>query len=104
MGLARPDASNVEPVESLFAYPMGRWKGGAPTTRLSPGEAANIRKWLRVALASEMQRPAQAAVASAVDHLTQRKQFGRPLGAFPGACAIGWPSAPSSPAACAGLR
>ena len=82
MGPPRPDASNVDPVESLFAYPMGRWKGGAPTTRLSPGEAANIRKWLRVALASEASGLAHAAVASAVDHLTQRKQFGRPLGAF----------------------
>jgi hypothetical protein len=82
IGLARPAANDVEPVESLFAYPMGRWKGGAQTTRLSREEADNVRKWLRVALASEASGLAHAAVASAVDHLTQRKQFGRPLGAF----------------------
>ena len=82
IGLARPAANDVEPAESLFAYPMGRWKGSAETTRLSREEAANVRKWLRVALASEASGLAHAAVASAVDHLTQRKQFGRPLGAF----------------------
>jgi hypothetical protein len=82
IGLARPAANDVEPVESLFAYPMGRWKGGAQTTRLAREEADNVRKWLRVALASEASGLAHAAVASAVDHLTQRKQFGRPLGAF----------------------
>jgi Acyl-CoA dehydrogenase, C-terminal domain len=82
IGLARPDANDVEPVESLFAYPMGRWKGGGEPTRLSPEQADNVRKWLRVALACEASGLAHAAVASAVDHLTQRKQFGRPLGAF----------------------
>ena len=51
--LARPAANDVEPVESLFAYPMGRWKGGAQTTPLSRDEAANVRKWLRIALAAE---------------------------------------------------
>jgi Acyl-CoA dehydrogenase, C-terminal domain len=82
IGLAQPDARDLEPVESLFAYPMGRWKGGAPTTWLSGEAAADVRKWLRVALACEASGLAHAAVASAVDHLSQRKQFGRPLGAF----------------------
>lgn len=82
IGLVRPDAGDLEPVESLFAYPMGRWKGGAKLTPLSRDEAANVRKWLRVALACETSGLSHAAIASAVDHLTQRKQFGRPLGAF----------------------
>ena len=81
VSLARPAANDVEPVESLFAYPMGRWKGGARTAR-SEAEAANVRKWLRVALAAEASGLAHAALASTVDHLTQRKLFGRPLGAF----------------------
>jgi hypothetical protein len=82
IGLARPEPTDLEPVESLFAYPMGRWKGGIETVQLSPEEADNVRKWLRVALASEASGLAHAAVGSAVDHLSQRKQFGRPLGAF----------------------
>ena len=82
VGVLRPAAGAVEPVESLFAYPMGRLKSAVETTRLSAGDAANVRKWLRIALAAEASGLLQAAVASAVDHLTQRKQFGRPLGTF----------------------
>ena len=80
--VAQPTASEVEPVESLFAYPMGKLRPGAKLTPLSNDEAANVRKWLRVALAAEASGLLHAAVASTVDHLTQRKQFGRPLGTF----------------------
>jgi hypothetical protein len=82
IGLVRPAANDVELVESLFAYPMGRLKDGTQRTRLPSDEAARIRKWLRVALAAEASGLLQAAVASAVEHLTLRKQFGRPLGTF----------------------
>jgi hypothetical protein len=82
VALARPAAGDVEPVESLMAYPMGRLKSSVQRTKLPPEEATNVRKWLRVALAAEISGLLQAAVASTVDHLTQRKQFGRPLGTF----------------------
>jgi hypothetical protein len=82
VALARPAAGEVQPVESLMAYPMGKLSGAAMSTQLSAEEAANIRKWLRVALAAEISGLLQAALASTVDHLTQRKQFGRPLGTF----------------------
>jgi hypothetical protein len=82
IGIAQPTASEVEPVESLFAYPMGKLRAGVKLTPLSNDEAANVRKWLRVALAAEASGLLHAAVASTVDHLTQRKQFGRPLGTF----------------------
>jgi hypothetical protein len=82
VGIAQPAAGEVEPVESLFAYPMGKLRPGAKLTPLSNDAAANVRKWLRVALAAEASGLLHAAIASAVDHLTQRKQFGRPLGTF----------------------
>jgi Acyl-CoA dehydrogenase, C-terminal domain len=82
MGIARPAPGDVEPVESLFAYPMGILKAGTEPTQLSKGEATNIRKWLRIALAAEASGLLHAAVAAAVEHLTLRKQFGRPLGTF----------------------
>jgi hypothetical protein len=82
ISVARTAAGDVEPVESLFAYPMGRWKGGAKSSPLSAERTANVRTWLRIALAAETSGLLQAALASAVDHLTQRKQFGRPLGTF----------------------
>jgi Acyl-CoA dehydrogenase, C-terminal domain len=82
LSLVRPAAGDVQSAESLFAYPMGRLRPGAPGTPLASDAAANVRKWLRVALAAEASGLLHAAVASAVEHLTLRKQFGRPLGTF----------------------
>jgi hypothetical protein len=82
ISVVRPTPDQVEPVESIFAYPMGRLKTEVRGTQLSLAEAATVRQWLRVALAAEASGLLQAAVDSAVDHITQRKQFGRPLGTF----------------------
>jgi hypothetical protein len=82
VSIAQPTAADLEPVESLFAYPMGRLKAGVKLTPLSSSDGANLRKWLRVALAAETSGLLHAALASAVEHLTLRKQFGRPLGTF----------------------
>ncbi len=82
IGLAQPAAGEIEPVESLFAYPMGRWKGSAQSTPLAPTDAANVRKWLRVAIAAGAERT--AACGGRIGRRTShhRKQFGRPLGTF----------------------
>jgi hypothetical protein len=82
VGIVQPQANDVEPVESLFAYPMGQLRDGVKVQPLSGSEAANIRKWLRIALAAEASGLLQATVATAVEHITLRKQFGRPLGTF----------------------
>jgi alkylation response protein AidB-like acyl-CoA dehydrogenase len=82
ISVVQPANDQVEPVESIFAYPMGRLKTAVRGTELSSGEARIVRQWLRVALAAEASGLLQAAVDSAVDHITQRKQFGRPLGTF----------------------
>jgi hypothetical protein len=82
VAIAHPGAAEVETVESLFAYPMGRLKAGVKSTPLAAADAANVRKWLRIALAAEASGLVSAALASTVDHLSQRKQFGRPLGTF----------------------
>jgi hypothetical protein len=82
LGIARVSAADVEPVESILAYPMGRLTRTVETTPLSANQAADVRKWLRVALAAEAAGLIQAAVDSTVEHLSVRKQFGRPLGSF----------------------
>lgn len=82
ISLAQVTPDDVESVDSLFAYPMGRLKRQPNATKLSAEDAANVRKWIRVALANEATGLIQAAIASAVEHLSVRKQFGRPLGAF----------------------
>lgn len=84
VGLVQPAADEVQPAESLFAYPMGRLslKKGTRVEQLSGSDAANVKKWLRVALAAEASGLLQAAIASTVEHISQRKQFGRPIGTF----------------------
>ena len=82
IGIAQPKADDVESVESLFAYPMGRLKHEIAVRKLSPEDAGEVRRWLRVALAAEAAGLIQAAIDSTVEHISVRKQFGRPIGTF----------------------
>jgi alkylation response protein AidB-like acyl-CoA dehydrogenase len=82
IGIVHPQPDMVESLESLFAYPMGRLKQSASVAPLTNVIAQPIRKWLRVALAAEASGLLHAAIASTVEHISLRKQFGRPLGTF----------------------
>ncbi|MDD9941035.1 MAG: acyl-CoA dehydrogenase family protein [Myxococcales bacterium] len=82
LGLAQPAAGTTEAVDSLFAYPMGRLAGEVQATPLSPGDALIARSWVRVALCAEAAGLMRAGIDSTVEHLTERKQFGKPLGTF----------------------
>ncbi|HKY92465.1 MAG TPA: acyl-CoA dehydrogenase family protein [Nevskiaceae bacterium] len=82
IGLTTPRPGDTVAVDSLYAYPMGRLVAQPAITLLSKLDADRARTWIRVALAAEMSGLLHAAIASAVEHLTVRKQFGRPLGAF----------------------
>jgi hypothetical protein len=82
IGIFHPGEGDVEAVESLYAYPMGRLVGSPDVTPLSEEDADKVRTWLRVACAAEMAGLMQAAIDATVEHLSVRKQFGRPLGTF----------------------
>jgi hypothetical protein len=82
IGLAHPDEAQLEAVESLYAYPMGRVQGDLSVQALSAEQAEQARTWIRVACAAEIAGLMQAAIDSTVDHLSVRKQFGRALGTF----------------------
>jgi len=82
IGLLRPAPEDVEPVASLFAYPMGRLKRRGEIIALDAVGTAKVRTWLRIALAAEASGLMQSALASCVEHVSVRKQFGRPLGSF----------------------
>ncbi len=82
IGVAQPSPDAKEQVESIYAYPMGMLKGDVSSKPLAASEAATARKWLRVALAAEAAGLIQAAIDVTVEHLSVRKQFGRPLGSF----------------------
>jgi hypothetical protein len=81
-GIAHPGAGDVAPVDSIFAYPMGEIVGALEVTPLPADVAATVRTWLRIACAAEIAGLMQAAIDATVEHLSVRKQFGRPLGTF----------------------
>ena len=82
VGIINPTPDMIEPVESLYGYPMGRLKQKPAYTPLPDAEANTIRKWLRIALAAEAAGLLHAALDTVTEHLSVRKQFGRPLGSF----------------------
>lgn len=83
VGIAHPDASDVESLpDSLFAYPMGRLVGSPEVKTLSAEDAQTVRTWLRVACAAEIAGQMRAALDATVEHVSVRKQFGRPIGTF----------------------
>lgn len=71
----------VEPVPARYGYPMGRIRPGG-TARPLEGPAARMVAWWRVALAVEMAGALQQALDLTVDHVTNREQFGHPLGSL----------------------
>ncbi len=83
VSIAHPEEGDVEvEKESIYAYPMGRLVGTPEIKTLSPELAEEVRQWIRVACAAEMAGLIQAAIDCTVEHLSVRKQFGRPLGTF----------------------
>lgn len=78
------DPDNVEPVDSLFAYPYGKLKSlECVEQRIITDIAALRRRW-RIALALEAAGSMAGALALIVEHVKTRYAFGRPLGAFQG--------------------
>jgi alkylation response protein AidB-like acyl-CoA dehydrogenase len=78
------DATDVRAIESLFAYPVGVLRDAdAVAWRSVPGaDAAALRRLWQVGIAAETAGCLGAALASVIEHVTNRRQFGRPLGSF----------------------
>lgn len=74
---------DVETVESLYAYPMGRVRNSARLDwrRLDDDPERTRRIW-RVALAAELAGVLKGGLDTVVTHVSHRHQFGRPLGSF----------------------
>lgn len=75
-------ADSVEPVKSLFAYPMGVLDGARlKWTPLEQDPESARNRW-RVALAAEMAGSLKGGLEAVLAHVRDREQFGRPLGSF----------------------
>lgn len=74
---------DVETLESLYAYPMGRVRNSARLDwRQLDDDPERTRRIWRVALASELAGVLKGGLDSVVTHVSHRHQFGRPLGSF----------------------
>jgi alkylation response protein AidB-like acyl-CoA dehydrogenase len=74
----------VETLSGVLAYPYGRLvdSGSLKGSSLGPGSGESLRCWWRVALALEAAGQLRGALEATVDYVSQRKQFGRPIGSF----------------------
>jgi hypothetical protein len=83
VSLIRLAEGDVAPVESLFAYPYGRLAGQA-LSRAQPlkVDAAELRRVWQVGVAAEIMGALDSALALTTDYVTQRQQFGKPLGSL----------------------
>jgi alkylation response protein AidB-like acyl-CoA dehydrogenase len=76
------DPANVEPVETLFAYPYGKLKSLDGVEEVEVGDGAVLRRRWRIALAAEAAGSMASALDSILEHVKTRIAFGQPLGAL----------------------
>jgi alkylation response protein AidB-like acyl-CoA dehydrogenase len=75
----------VETLDSLFAYPMGKFRRRpdlSKARRLGAAAVPTLHQWWRVALAVEAGAAMTAAVEFTVDYVKNRRLFNRALGSF----------------------
>lgn len=79
----RPEEA-LPPVEANFGFPLGRVPEVSILAgrSLGVGSATDLLRWWRLALAAEILGAASAALDCTVAYLTERRQFGQPIGAF----------------------
>jgi hypothetical protein len=75
---------DVVEVESIYGYPMGKLTPTAVAKAASVGPSVRptLDNWWRIGIALEIYGALDSALALTVKHVTDRKQFGRPLGSF----------------------
>jgi alkylation response protein AidB-like acyl-CoA dehydrogenase len=69
----------VTPVNSIFGFPFGSVSVRGTGT---PVDSHVVHRWWQTALAAELVGTMDRALRMTVEHLRERKQFGRPLGSF----------------------
>lgn len=74
---------DFKPLDTLFAYPLAHLSDSA-RDRAAPLslDVALLRQYWQLGIAAEITGAMESALQSTLDHVTQRKQFGQPIGAF----------------------
>ena len=80
-----PRSGDVEPVDNdRTGWPLARLKPEAlqRAESLGPGSGARLRDWWRTAIALDAAGAMRGALAVTVRYVSERVQFGRPIGSF----------------------
>jgi hypothetical protein len=74
----------AEAVDSLFAYPYARPRAGQleAATPLAGATPAAVRLWRRIGLCAEATGAMRSALELTARYVTDRRQFGQPIGSF----------------------
>lgn len=72
--------AKITPAPSMFGYPLAAVTANGAAGSVVDAEA--VWRWSQVAVAAELVGTMEAALDLTADHLRERHQFGRPLGAF----------------------
>jgi alkylation response protein AidB-like acyl-CoA dehydrogenase len=82
--VASLDGVPIDPLGGVLAYPFGRLSDptALETKNLGPGSGECLARWWRIALAVEAAGQMRGAFDATIDYVSQRKQFGRPIGSF----------------------
>lgn len=73
---------DVQNVDSLFAYPMGKLDADSLEWSSLETESTRALDLWRVGLAAELTGVLKGAHDAVLEHVRERQQFGRPLGSF----------------------
>jgi len=80
------DPENVEPIESIYAYPIGRFRRVPSMSEGreigGPDVARKLRQWWRLAIAAECAGSMKSAVEFVVEYAKQRKLFNTTVASF----------------------
>jgi len=77
-----PSSLDIRSASTVYGFPFAHVRVSGAGRRLPDGHAARIRARWRLALTAEIAGNARSAIAKTADHLTSRRQFGRPLASF----------------------
>ena len=81
--MLRLEAGAAKSVRNNFGWPLARVNARADAgTSLGAGSGPWLRRWWRLALATEALGAMEAALAITVDYVKRRHQFGRAIGSF----------------------
>jgi len=81
VSLIRLKEGDVAPVESMFAYPYGRLaKAALARAAQLKVDVNELRRVWQIGVAAEIMGALDSALALTSDYVTQRQQFGKPLG------------------------